>query len=88
VFVNQRRVGTVWAPPYRIDLTDYLHEGTNELAVEVYNTAIHQLAEGGRLPDMNAVVERYGQRFRLQDLDEIRPLPSGILAAPRLVIER
>jgi len=52
------------------------------------NTAINQLAEGGRLPDMKPVVERYGLRARLQDLDGLRPLPSGILSPPRLVLER
>ena len=35
-----------------------------------------------------ALVERYGQRFRLQDLEGLRPLPSGILSVPRLVVER
>jgi len=44
--------------------------------------------EGGRLPDMKAVAERYGQRTRLQDLDGLRPLPSGLRAIPRLVLER
>ena len=32
--------------------------------------------------------ERYGQRFRLQDLEGLRPLPSGILSVPRIVAER
>jgi hypothetical protein len=54
----------------------------------VYNTAINQLAEGGRLPDMRPVVERYGLRTRLQDMDGLQPLPSGILSSPRLVLER
>jgi len=34
------------------------------------------------------VVERYGQRTRLQDLDGLQPLASGMLTAPRLVLER
>jgi hypothetical protein len=88
VFVNGRRAGSVWAPPYRIDLTDLARDGANTIAIEVYNTAINQLAEGGRLPDVNALVERYGQRFRLQDLDNLQPIPSGILAVPRLIVER
>jgi hypothetical protein len=88
VFVNDERAGTVWAPPYRVDITDHLRAGSNEIRIEVYNTAINQLAEGGRLPDVKAVTERYGQRFRLQDLDEVRPIPSGILTVPRLVAER
>jgi hypothetical protein len=88
VFVNNERAGTVWAPPYRVDVTDRLRPGTNEIRIEVYNTAINQLAEGGRLPDVSAVTERYGQRFRLQDVDDLRPIPSGILTVPRLVAER
>jgi hypothetical protein len=88
VFVNNERAGSIWAPPYRIDITARLRAGSNAIRIEVYNTAINQLAEGGRLPDVAAVTERYGQRFRLQDLDDLRPIPSGILAVPRLVAER
>lgn len=67
---------------------DLLRGGSNGIRIDVYNTAINQLAEGGRVPDVNAVVERYGQRFRLQDLDNLQPIPSGILPVPRLVAER
>jgi hypothetical protein len=88
VFVNGRRAGSLWAPPYRLDLTELLRDGANQIRVEVYNTAINRLAEGGRLPDMQALVERYGLRARLQDLDGLQPLPSGLLSAPRLVVER
>jgi hypothetical protein len=88
VIVNGRRAGSIWAPPYRVDVTDLLREGSNEFQIDVYNTAINQLAEGGRLTDVTAVTERYGQRFRLQDLDDIQPIPSGLLTAPRLVTER
>jgi hypothetical protein len=88
VFINGRRAGSVWAPPYRVDLTDLLRDGANEIRIDVYNTAINRLAEGGHLPDTDALVERYGQRFRLQDLEGLRPLPSGILSVPRIVAER
>ena len=88
VFVNGQRAGTIWAPPYRVDLTELLRAGANDIRIEVYNTAVNQLAEGGRLPDVEAVTKRYGQRFRLQDVDSLRPIPSGILAVPRLVSER
>ena len=88
VFVNDRRAGSIWAPPYRVDVTDLLRAGVNDIRIEVYNTAINQMAEGGRLPDVAAVTERYGQRFRLQDLDDLKPIPSGILSVPRLVVER
>ena len=88
VFVNDRRAGTIWAPPFRVDVTDLVRDGSNDIRIDVYNTAINQLAEGGRLPDVAAVTERYGQRFRLQDVDNFTPIPSGILSIPRLVVER
>jgi hypothetical protein len=88
VFVNGRRAGSLWAPPYRLDVTDLLRDGANEIRVDVYNTAINKLAEGGQLPDMKALVDGYGLRARLQDLDGLQPLPSGLLSAPRLVLER
>jgi hypothetical protein len=88
VFVNGQRAGAVWAPPYRVDVTALLRDGPNDVRIDVYNTAINQLAEGGRLPDVAAVTARYGQRFRLQDADNFRPIPSGILTVPRLVAER
>jgi len=88
VFVNGRRAGSVWAPPYRIDITDLLQSGANEIRIDVYNTAINRLAEGGRLPDMKALAERYGLRARLQDLEGLQPLPSGLLSPPRVVAER
>ena len=88
VFVNGRRAGTIWAPPFRVAVTDLLRDGPNEIRIDVYNTAINQMAEGGRLPDVTAVTERYGQRFRLQDLENLQPIPSGILSVPRLSVER
>lgn len=32
--------------------------------------------------------EGYGQRFRLQDLEGLQPLPSGVLSLVRLVAEK
>jgi hypothetical protein len=88
LFVNGRRAGSVWAPPYRVDMTPFLRDGSNEIRIDVYNTAINSLAEGGRLADVAPLVERYGQRFRLQDLDGLKPLPSGLSSVPRLVAEK
>jgi alpha-L-rhamnosidase len=86
IFVNGDRIGTLWAPPYQIELTGYLRVGENEVRVDVHNTLINLLAEGGHLPDIEAVRQRYGQRARLQDMDHISPLPSGLLCVPDLVI--
>lgn len=38
VFVNGQSCGTLWTPPYRIDVTDALRDGWNALEVRVANT--------------------------------------------------
>jgi hypothetical protein len=88
VFVNDKRAGSLWAPPYKVDVTGLLKTGANSIRVEVYNTAINELAEGGKLANVDAVTEQYGLRFKLQDFDNLKPLPSGILSPVKLVIER
>ena len=71
-----------------MEVTGLVRPGANELRIDVHNTAINRLAEGGHLPDMGALVERYGLRARLQDLDFLRPLPSGLVSVPHLVAEK
>lgn len=84
VFVNGERAGSVWAPPYRLDLTRYLHPGENNIEVQVSNTAINLLA-GRPRPDYRLLTARYGERFQAQDQDKIAPQPSGLLGAVTLV---
>ncbi len=38
VWLNGHDLGTLWLPPYELDVTDYLHRGKNSLEVEVVNT--------------------------------------------------
>ena len=77
VLVNGQRAGSLWHPPYRIDISKLVHKGENQLEVRVYNTAINLLA--GRPPhDYTALRAKYGHRFDAQDMDHLRPIPSGL----------
>ena len=78
VFVNGKLAGVVWHPPYRIDITQFIHPGTNELRIVVGNTAINEMA-GQALPDYRLLWARYGKLFEPQGMDEVRPVPSGLL---------
>lgn len=78
--VNGRRVGSVWSPPYAIDVGDYLKAGENTLRIVVANTAINYMA-GHTLPDYRLLNLRYGERFQPQDMDKVQPAPSGLLGA-------
>jgi hypothetical protein len=78
VFVNGQRAGSLWHPPYRIDIARLIHSGENRIEVHVYNTAINALA--GQPPrDYSALYARYGKRFEPQDMDHLQSIPSGLL---------
>jgi hypothetical protein len=84
VYVNGRRAGSVWMPPYSVDVTGLLRGGSNQLRIEVSNTAINYMA-GRQLPDYRLLNLRYGVRFEPQDMDKVRVLPSGLLGPVRLI---
>jgi hypothetical protein len=84
VFINGKRAGSLWHPPYRLDVTSYLQLGGNRIEIHVYNTAINAWA--AQPPhDYKPLIAQYGDRFQMQDLDKVHPVPSGLLGAVHLV---
>ena len=84
VMVNGQRVGSVWHPPYALDVTKQLRVGENIIEIQVANTAINLLA--GRVPaDYRLLNLRYGERFTMQDMNNLEPIPSGLLGIPQLL---
>ena len=51
VRVNGKLVGTLWKPPYQIDITDFAHLGENRLEVEIANTWANRLVGDTSLPE-------------------------------------
>ena len=84
VNVNGMRAGSVWAPPYRIDITRLLRAGDNAIEVRVANTALNALA-GRPAPDYRLLGARYGERFQAQDFSHIAPQPSGLVGAIKFI---
>jgi hypothetical protein len=62
----------------------FLKPGQNHLVIKVYNTAINAWAA---LPahDYKPLIGKYGDRFQMQDLNQVKPVPSGLLGTIRLV---
>ena len=87
VYLNGKRAGAVWHPPFNVNISPLLHPGTNELKIVVANTAINELA-GRAAPDYRLLNLRYGEKFTPQDMDHLEPLPSGILGPLRLISEQ
>jgi hypothetical protein len=84
VNINGQKAGTIWHPPYQLDVTKFLHVGKNEISIVVGNLAMNEMA-GQSLPNYKLLNGRYGSRFDAQDMDQVQPLPSGITGPVRLV---
>ena len=78
VYVNGQRAGAVWCPPFAVSLDGLLRDGENAVRIDVANLAVNAMA-GRALPDYRLLNQRYGVRFEPQDMDQIRPEPSGIM---------
>jgi hypothetical protein len=86
VTINGQPAGALWHPPYRLDVTKLLKSGVNHIEIHVYNTALNAWSA---LPphDYGPLKAKYGDRFQMQDLDRVKPVPSGILGTIHLVTQ-
>jgi len=87
VHVNGQRAGSVWSPPYSLDVTRFLKTGENTLKIEVANTAINHMA-GRNLPNYRLLNLRYTERFQPQEMEKVMAYPSGLTGNIRLISVR
>jgi hypothetical protein len=83
VAINGKAVGVAWAPPYRLDVTDRVRPGRNEIAVRVVNLWRNRLIgdkQPGAKPVTVAPMAFYKPDAPLFD--------SGLLGPVRLVSEK
>ena len=85
VYVNGKRAGSVWCPPYEVNVTGLVHIGENTVRIVVANSALNEMA-GTPLPDYKALSAKYGERFQPQEMNLVAPQPSGLLGPVRLVV--
>jgi hypothetical protein len=85
VYVNGQLAGSVWHPPYQVDISQCVRPGANSLRIVVANLAINEMA-GRSLPDYRLLNLRYGTRFSPQGFENLQPLPAGILGPLRIVL--
>ncbi len=95
VSVNGKSAGTLWRPPYKLDVTDYIKKGKNTLAITVANTWVNRclydatLPEGKRLTWANSMQTHYPDPATIKPGDyfpwRYGPLPSGLIGEMRLV---
>lgn len=89
VLVDGEPVGTVWKPPYRVDLSDVVRSGgRHQLTVAVAGVTSPKLArDPGLLAMVAQAEESYGRRFGLQNLElASEGVSPGVHTVPRLRI--
>lgn len=84
VYINGKKAGSLWCPPYKLEMTHLLRAGRNDIRIEVANTALNYMS-GRKLPDYRLLNLRFGERFQAQDMDKIQPLASGLIGSVRIV---
>ena len=81
VWVNGKSCGVVWAPPFRVDISQAVKPGTNALEVEVVNFWPNRIIGDASLPP----AERF-TRTNIRKLTADTPLiESGLLGPVRLL---
>lgn len=84
VVINGQPAGALWHPPYRLEIAKLLKPGMNHIEIHVFNTALNAWSA---LPphDYAPLIAKYGDRFQMQDLNQVKPISSGLLGTVRLV---
>jgi hypothetical protein len=89
VEVNGKPAGMVWAPPYRVDVTNELKPGANQLTIKVTNEWTNRIV-GDRLsppdkrvlPESGAAPPRGGAFFGPRE-----PVESGLIGNVTLIAQ-
>lgn len=86
--INGRQVAHLFSVPYRVDVTDYLKNGTNTIEIEVCNLPANRIAQ----LDRQGVQWRHFKEINVVDLNykktlysEWEVVPSGLCSEVRLI---
>ena len=80
ITVNGHDLGIVWTTPWEMDLTNALHDGTNEVTIEVTNLWANRLIGDERNPKKRYTYTTF------KHYDANSPLfPSGLLGPVRIL---
>lgn len=83
VRVNGRSVGTVWARPYRVEITEAVRSGENVLEIEVTGTWFNRLVYDANLPESKRKTWTIGGPKKEESLRD-----SGLLGPVVLISEK
>ena len=79
VSLNGKPLGTLWKPPYRVEVSDALKDGENTLEVRVVNLWINRLIGDEQLPDDSDRNPNGTLKTWPKWLEQGKPSPTGRL---------
>ena len=83
VKVNGQDFGTLWKPPYRVDVTEAIRAGENGLEISVVNTWVNRLIGDDQFPTEKPVANTIVRnQIPATDLDKC---PSGLIGPVTLI---
>jgi hypothetical protein len=81
VRLNGRNLGVMWCPPWRVEVTDAIKSGNNNLEIDIVNLwANRVIGDLGQPPEKR--ITKTHDRFRFDMLRVITPLPDAGLIGP------
>lgn len=98
VTINGCAAGTLWRPPYRLDVTDFVRVGANALSITVGNTWVNRCLYDATLPEAQRLTWANTMQVHYPDPKTIKPgdyfpwkagpLRSGLLGTMKLEFTR
>ena len=90
VFVNDKPLGVLWKPPYRVDITDVAKPGANKIEVRVTNVWKNRLIGDQKLPAQQRITWTFYPFYKADAplvesglIGPVRLLSSGVNEVPR-----
>ncbi|WP_423128394.1 glycosyl hydrolase [Gaoshiqia sp. Z1-71] len=87
VKLNGHRFNLNWAPPYEMDVTNYLKDGKNELEIEVTNLWPNRLIGDGKLPEQERLTKTNINKFDGPDAEKFLR-ESGLIGPVSLIFSK
>jgi hypothetical protein len=80
VFVNEKPIGLLWSRPYRVEITEALKPGVNEIKIQVTNHWVNRLIGDEQFPEKDKFVSGNGNSWYAGLIDgAIEELPEWYL---------
>ncbi len=82
--LNGRNLGVVWSPPFRVEVTDALRTGANDLAVEVVNFWPNRIIGDQSLPPSRRLTQTNIRKLTA----DTKLMESGLLGPVRVYAQQ